>query len=162
MNARTYPPGPAVGSLIDDAAPLGPTIAELQADGKLPVIPVLTGPIPCTTPPVRDGRYEFTMFPDDDDCWLSVEYVAGKWVDHPGIDINPDEFYWRGVRRWVLVTKSSISGNDMYLEKINGCAIYWSAELAEAHGFATEAEANEARKGRTDIDYMNRAKAVLP
>lgn len=88
-----------------------------------PAPELVTDWIPCTTPPVRDGDYEFTytgpnhIKPHPIRClfengkWYMVPPAKGPYKDRPDtrlerIEALPNEYHWRGVRRWVLVRKA--------------------------------------------------------
>jgi hypothetical protein len=132
----------------------------------------LTDWIPCTTPPVRDGEYELTMFPNDSETSAIREtYQAGAWFGCPGVNEEPGDFYWRGVRRWVLTVPSlcCAGGERDYVAGVSRRGVvYTNADLyhprmSAAHtpmDFATEAAA--VAYATKHARHLNGWKAVLP
>lgn len=126
---------------------------------------LLTDWIPCTTPPVRDGEYEFVCTD------LGLQHIDlkpgravfknGAWHDrlseHPlnGMNLSPQYFSWRGRRMWVLVRRedpivSALAGQpvDVYVNKRTRRTTRFSG-LQDAVAFETKEAAERYRdKGR--------------
>lgn len=181
MSGRRLPAlAAAPGGSWDVLAPLGPTIAEMVKAGtlaehrphgetagasardiRLHVIDeaslVLTAPIPCTTPPVRDGWYDVEYCGPDEvlRCgFWRLEWRNGVWSDKHGVAVLspalvPAHYQWRGVRRWVLTVPSLCGDRDDYIVNIRprGVVLEAVAELYNPHfrvsamAFDTEADA---------------------
>lgn len=106
----------------------------------------LTDWMPCTTPPVREGEFEVVYTADDIETDVGrdkfrAEFIRGAWFDvrgHrlPGLCHDPENFSWRGVRRWVLVYWFT-DAPPSYMTKLteDGCGQYYSADLSNAMGF---------------------------
>ncbi len=116
-----------------------------------PAAPLLTDWIPCTTPPVRDGEYDLTMFPNDEGGDIKISYRNGKWSGD-GVNISPGEFHWRGVRRWVLTVRDFLNGERTYVAHVSQRGVlYLTDNLVEPYSssykykaalnFETEADA---------------------
>ncbi len=129
--------------------------------------PELTDWISCTTPPVRDGRYEIDIVGDVErgDAKLPSlydEFVGGIWTKFDGINQWPRQFVWRGIRQWVLVRRDDpLCGCDVYVRRRSiSITVFTGPERALA--FSTKAKAEAYRdRGRPFGDFAG-IEAVLP
>jgi hypothetical protein len=135
----------------------------MQAAPAKPEPVLLTDWIPCTTPPVREGVYDFQyigglgfgpypvrgMFKDGK--WLGYDdrhTKHGETLDRlQGLNESPAEYQWRGGRRWVLqgpvANMLSLIAREtvyIYLEDARPRSAKWNS-LAKARPFLTEAAA---------------------
>lgn len=127
----------------------------------------LTGWLPCKTPPVRNGIYECLCtidMPGFVPREFPARFNAGEWTNMthfalPGINFRPENFSWRGMRRWVL-TISPPHGEPQYLHRVDlGTAELWGVSLLPATGFDSEAEALDFA---AKLPLTRDAVAVLP
>jgi hypothetical protein len=121
---------------------------------------ILTDWIPCTTPPVRDGEYDYIYsasdLPNVFKTTCRAEFKHGQWYSLsgggyrlPGLNHDPENFSWRGVRRWVLALEAqpdpATQGgrlSDAYLMSKSARGVgQFHYMLAKAISFGTEAEA---------------------
>lgn len=154
----------------------GPTKATMERllAEKRAAADLVTDWIPCTTPPVRDGDYDFRLRAGQmlaNGEAKRGEFRGGKWFS---ID-DGDELYainykhahayeWRGVRRWVL---QGPADNLLSLIARQPVTIYLHAArprssnfggLAKARPFKTEAAAQRF----ADRHQRLKLTAVLP
>lgn len=162
-------PGNFIRTLAYDAV-----MADIDAATPAKAGPPLTDWISCTTPPVREGEYEVEALRYGDKPWRAT-YRDGKWFTAESSTFvkvgqsmddtmaHPENYRWRGVRRWVLVQRNEpILGRDAYIEHRTPQNTKWTAELAQAKGFDTEAKAMAYRyHGRWPFG-LAKIEAVLP
>jgi hypothetical protein len=131
----------------------------------------LTGWIPCTTPPVRDGDYELQHV-DDAASPFRAEFRAGDWLGvrpyNMGYLLNAVDavggYQWRGVRRWVLKATAEnflakIVGNeDVYFTGMTRRRKPTFGAHFVAMGFDSEVDAHAYRLAHCISDVT----AVLP
>jgi hypothetical protein len=124
----------------------------------------LTDWMPCTMRPLRDGEYECkysanlwnmdgTKFRCDS---FRARFKDGSWpIDRPGLNNTPQNFKWRGVRRWVLIEAWSRPALSVTKKTKRGFSF---GPLVRAIGFDSkeEAESFAAKHPRYNL------KAVLP
>lgn len=117
---------------------------------------ILTDWIPCTPPPVRVGVYEV----DDEDGFKGpwFAYWDGEKFGYRDFSVqgafdNRDKYTacaprakWRGVRRWVLTKRGTVSSQPYYLTNVpnrgrRAGVPNWHFDLARAMGFDSEEDA---------------------
>lgn len=132
-----------------------------------PAPELLTDFIPCLTPPVRDGDYDVFYTKKNSKKVIPkpfrAEFKNGQWYGipdgrpRPGLNEDPQNFGWRGVRRWVLrappdnfATLISPKIVDVYLESARPRSTKWNA-LIKARPFKTEVAAQRFADGRKHL-----------
>ncbi len=105
----------------------------------------VTGWIPCTTPPVREGEYEM-MAGYQRKPWRVV-YRDGEWfnavnglIQHHTM-LYPIVYQWRGVRRWVLTTPGFIIARSYVAHVSKRGVLYTTSKLHAGHGSRPYSEA---------------------
>lgn len=130
--------------------------------------PKVTDWISCTTPPVRDGEYEFRIKEGQrlfDGNAKRALCIDGKWfslTDGFYLYTINDSFTgcyeWRGVRRWVLVQEHGTAYVAKHKRQYG-----WTPDLRYAHAFTTERSAKRfAARSHKHIHKHITLKAVLP